>query len=173
MWCFEYFLCDPNLIFLWSNRCHPNPHAHIFSLKPEMESNSSFCQDVPQLPGARLYLVGLQFVCVAGEPLDQVLRNHVPRSARERRVGRAGVLQLLPLPDTIHRPVLPETVFGMQTSYPPSFDSTRSDRGGLKKTKHGLTSPTRNGAASELCGQFLVTRSPHRCSNRHPPSAAD
>lgn len=61
-----------------------------------------------------LYLIGLQFVRVAGQPLHQVAGDHVARATGERRVGWTGVLQLLPLSNAIHCPALPETGSGQQ-----------------------------------------------------------
>lgn len=59
-----------------------------------------------------LYLVGLQFLCIVGKPLDQVTRDHIARAAGKCRVGWTRVLQLLPLPNAIHCPALPETGSG-------------------------------------------------------------
>lgn len=64
-----------------------------------------------------LHLVGFQLLCIAGKPLDQVTRDHVAWAAGKRRVGRTSVLQLLPLPDAIHCPTLPETRSGQQLYY--------------------------------------------------------
>lgn len=61
-----------------------------------------------------LYLVGPQFLCIVGKPLDQVTRDHIARAAGKRRVGWTRVLQLLPLPNAIHCPALPETGSGWQ-----------------------------------------------------------
>lgn len=69
------------------------------------------------LCAAVLHLVGLQLLCITGEPLDQVTRDHVARATGERRVGRTSVLQLLPLPDAIHCPALPETRSGQRIYY--------------------------------------------------------
>lgn len=56
-----------------------------------------------------LYLVGLQFLRITGQPLDQVFGDHITWATGKRWIGRTGVLQLLPLPDAIHCPALPET----------------------------------------------------------------
>lgn len=55
------------------------------------------------------HLVGLQPARVAGQPVDDVPGDHVPRAARKGGVRRARVLQLLPLPRPVHGPVQPET----------------------------------------------------------------
>lgn len=74
-----------------------------------------------------LYLVGLQFLCIVGEPLDQVTRDHVAGAAGKRRVGWTRVLQLLPLPDAIHCPALPETGSEWQIHHHPNTVSLSGD----------------------------------------------
>lgn len=59
-----------------------------------------------------LYLVGLQFICITGKPLNQVMRHHVAWAAGERWVSWTSVLELLPLPNAIHCPALPKTGSG-------------------------------------------------------------
>lgn len=90
-----------------------------------------FCHSsdyLPRLLGG-LYLIGFQLLCVAGEPLDQVMRDDVSRATGKRRVSGAGVLQLLPLPDPIHGPALPETGSGGNMQW------TTEKRGGRNHQK--------------------------------------
>lgn len=61
-----------------------------------------------------LHLVGLQFPCITGEPLDQVTRDHVAWATGKCRVGGTSILELLPLPNAIYCPALPETGSGWQ-----------------------------------------------------------
>lgn len=110
------------LIFLWPDSCHPDPHAHIFSLqKTHIRGRiltlhpSQHALTPPASVCCRLlYLIGLQFVRIAGQPLHQVAGDHVARATGKRRVGWTGVLQLLPLSNAIHCPALPETGSGQQ-----------------------------------------------------------
>lgn len=76
-----------------------------------------------------LYLVGLQFICITGEPLDKVTRDHIAWATGERWVGWTSVLQLLPLPNAVHRPALPETGSGGEgalSSHPVSLSPESS-----------------------------------------------
>lgn len=86
-----------------------SPYSH---LPPVNKQSGPFTNQIPPcspLKNALLYLVGLQLAGIAGQPLHQITGNHVAWTAGKRWVGRAGVLQLLPLPNAIHCPALSET----------------------------------------------------------------
>lgn len=57
----------------------------------------------------RRHLVRFQMLCVAGQPLHQIPGRHISRSAGEGRIRRTRIFQFLPLPHSIHSPILPET----------------------------------------------------------------
>lgn len=95
-----------------------SPCSHLLPVTrhPRQIPHIIFMTLCPQTPTATcfrlLYLVGLQFICITGEPLHQVMRDHVAWATGERRVGRTSVLQLLPLANAIHCPALPKTGSG-------------------------------------------------------------
>lgn len=73
--------------------CRLRPGWGVCTLRSEMPS----------------HLVGLQSARVAGQPVDDVPGDHVPRATGKGRVGGAGVFQLLPLAGSVNCPVQPET----------------------------------------------------------------
>lgn len=72
------------LVARGSYGCHPDAHAYVFTL------------------------IGLQSPRVAGEPVDDVPGDDIPRAAGKGWVGRTGVFQLLPLASSVYRPIQSE-----------------------------------------------------------------
>lgn len=105
---FTWYFCGPtaaiHIPMLTSSPCNKTSKT---------DSSHYICDYLHYFPTVAwcsvLHLVGLQFLCITGEPLDQVTRDHVAWAAGKRRVSWTGVLQLLPLPNAIYCPALPET----------------------------------------------------------------
>ena len=108
---FTWYFCGPtaaiHIPMLTSSPCN-NTHDRLLTLFSWLSGH--YFPTVAQC--LVRHLVGLQLLCVAGEPLDQVARDHITWATGKRRIGWAGVFQLLPLPNAIHCPALPETRSG-------------------------------------------------------------
>lgn len=90
-----------------------SPCSHLL---PVTGTQEVIHDELPRTPIAScsrlLYLVRLQFICITGKPLNQVMRHHVAWAAGERWVSWTSILELLPLSNAIHCPALPKTGSG-------------------------------------------------------------